>query len=321
VAPGLKTIEDATEIRRRVLSAFEQAERESDPARQQALLTFVVVGGGPTGVELAGALAEVGRHIVARDFRAINPRLGRVLLLEGGPRVLAAFPPDLSAKAQRALERLGVRVRTNARVTDITREGVRVGDEFIPARTVYWAAGVAPSPLVRSLGVPLDRTGRVPVEPDLTVPGHPEIYVIGDVATFLHQTGKPLPGVASVAIQQGPAAAANIWRSIQGQPRRPFKYWNRGSLATIGRGAAVADLGPVRLSGPAAWLAWLLVHLLFLIGFENRLLVLIQWAMSYISYERGARLITGPWQVGETGRLADEQMRRTTASRHDRPEG
>jgi NADH dehydrogenase len=298
LAPGLKTLEDALEIRRRVLSAFEAAEREPDPAVRQALLTFVVIGGGPTGVELAGAIAEIRRHTVARDFRAIDPTRARVLLLEGSPRVLPPFPEDLSARAAQALRRLGVEVRTGALVTGVTPEAVYVGDEAIPTRTALWAAGVAASPLGTSLGVPLDRGGRVLVEPDLTVPGHPEVYVIGDLAAFTHRGDKPLPGVAPVAIQQGNAAADNIWRTIQGRPRRPFRYVDKGNLATIGRGAAVADMGGrVRLWGLPAWLAWLFVHILYLIGFENRLLVLFQWAWSYFTYERGARLITQPWPL------------------------
>jgi NADH dehydrogenase len=303
LAPGLKTLEDALEIRRRILFAFEAAEREPDPAMRDGWLTFVIVGGGPTGVELAGAIAEIRRHTVARDFRRIDPTRARVLLLEAASRVLPPFPPDLSAAAERHLRALGVEVRTNALVTDITPEAVRVGEEIIPTRATLWAAGVQASPLSKSLGVPLDRSGRVLVAPDLTLPGYPEAYVVGDLAAYTDaRTGKMLPGVASVAIQQGPAAADNIWRSIQGRPRRPFKYWNRGSLATIGRGAAVADLGRVHLAGPAAWLAWLLVHIFFLIGFQNRLLVLVQWAWSYLSYERGARLITGPWHVGALAR-------------------
>jgi NADH:ubiquinone reductase (H+-translocating) len=296
LAPGLKSIEDATEIRRRGLMALERAEREPDPAERAALLTFVVVGGGPTGVELAGAMAEVGRRTVARDFRMIDPRRERVLLLEGGPRILATFPEDLAREAHRALTALGVEVRTNARVTDVSEAGVKVGDEFIPARTVYWAAGVAPSPLVRTLGAPLDKAGHVLVEPDLTVPGHPEVYAIGDVATFLHQTGRPLPGVAQVAIQQGKAAADNVWRSVQGRPRARFRYRDLGNLATIGRGAAIADLGRIHLSGFIAWLFWSGVHIYNLIGFEQRLLVMLQWAWLYVTFRRAARLITNPWR-------------------------
>src|SRR5262249_26572714 len=247
---------DATEIRRRGLLALERAERESDPTERAALLTFVVVGGGPGGVELAGALAEVGRQTLARDYRVIDPRQVRVLVLERGPRILATFPEDLARKAHLALRALGVEVRTHARVTDVTEAGVEVGDEFIPARTLYWAAGVAPAPVARTLGVPLDHRGHVLVEPDLTLPGDPEAYAIGDVAAFPHQTGRPLPGVAQVAIQQGKVAADNVWHSIQGEPRAVFHYRDLGNLATIGRGAAIADLGRLHLSGFIAWLVW-----------------------------------------------------------------
>ena len=293
IAPSLKTIEDALEIRRRILGAYEAAEREADPAARRAWLTFVVVGGGPTGVELAGAIAEIARQTLKHDFRAIDPAESRVLLLEAAPRVLPPFPPDLSASAERQLRRLGVEVRTGAPVSDITPAGVRVGEEFIPARTVLCVPGVVPSPLARTLGVPLDRRGGALVEPDLTIPGHPEVYVIGDMATFTHQGGRPLPGVAPVAMQQGRAAAANVWRTVCGQPRRPFRYVDRGTMATVGRAAAVAHLGRLHLSGLIAWLAWLLVHIYQLIGFENRLLILVRWAWSYFTYARGARLITG----------------------------
>jgi NADH:ubiquinone reductase (H+-translocating) len=294
VAPGLKTIEDALDIRRRILGAYELAERESDPERRRALLTFVVIGGGPTGVELAGAIAEIARETLRHDFRAIDPTQTRVILLEGLDRILPPFPEDLSESAARQLRRLGVEVRTGAMVTNITPEAVYIGEEAISTRTALWAAGVSASPLGRSLGVPLDRAGRVTVEPDLTVPGHPEIYVIGDLALFTHQSGKPLPGVAPVAMQQGRVAAENIWRTIAGQSRRPFRYWDRGNLATIGKAAAVGSVGPLHFSGPIAWLAWLLVHIFWLIGFENRMVVLIRWAWAYLASQRGARLITGP---------------------------
>jgi NADH dehydrogenase len=294
LAPGLKWLDDALEMRRRLLWAFEAAEREPDAAAREAWLTFVIVGAGPTGVELAGAIAEIGRHTLARDFRHIDPAQSRVLLLEGAPRVLPPFPEDLSASAERQLRALGVEVRTGAMVTDITPESVRVGDEVIPTRTVFWAAGNAASPLGKTLGVPLDRAGRVIVEPDLTVPGHPEVYAIGDLAVFTHQTGKPLPGVAPVAVQGGEVAADNIWRSVSGQERLRFHYTDRGNLATIGRQAGVADLHLVHLDGFVAWLAWLFVHVFWLIGFPNRVLVMLQWAWSYLTYERGARLITGP---------------------------
>jgi NADH:quinone reductase (non-electrogenic) len=296
LAPGLKTLEDALEIRRRLLLAFEAAERVEDGAERRALLTFVVVGGGPTGVELAGAIAEIARHTIARDFRAIDPTQARVLLLEGGPRILASFPGDLAAAAARSLARLGVEVRTGALVTRITPDAVWVGGEQIRSRVVVWAAGVAGAPLARSLGVPLDRAGRVPVDPDLSVPGHPEVFVVGDLSAFPHQTGAPLPGVAPVAIQQGRTAAANAWRRLRGEPTRPFHYRDRGSMATVGRAAAVAAIGRVHLSGLPAWIAWLGVHIAYLIGFRNRFLVLFQWAWAYVTWQRGARLITGPWR-------------------------
>ena len=294
LAPGLKTLDDALEIRRRILIAFERAEVETDPAARQALLTFVIVGGGPTGVELAGAIAEIARHTVSRDFRSIDPRRSRIILVEGAPRLLPPYPPDLSAAAEHDLRRLGVEVRTDALVTRLTPEAAYVGDEAIPTRTVLWAAGVAASAIGRDLGAPVDRSGRVLVNPDLSVPGHPEVYVVGDLAA-VQAGGKPVPGVAPAAMQQGKHAARNILRSMHGQPTRPFRYWNRGNLATIGRGAAVADFGRLHLEGLPAWLAWLVVHLFFLIGFENRVLVLLQWAYAYLTYERGARLITRGW--------------------------
>jgi NADH dehydrogenase len=291
-APGLKSIEDALEIRRRVLSAFEAAEREPDPGRHNAWLTFVIVGAGPTGVELAGALSEIARHALARDFRHINPAEARVILLEGTGRVLPAYTEGLSEAARRQLVELGVEVQTGKTVTGIDSEGVEVGPDRIAARTVLWAAGVAASPLARSLGVPLDPAGRVQVEPDLSIPGHPEVVVIGDLAS-LTQDGKLVPGVAPAAIQQGQHAARNIMRSLRGQPRRPFRYVDKGSLATIGRAAAVADLNVIKLSGWVAWMAWLCIHIFFLIGFRNRFIVLFEWAWSYVTYDRGARLITG----------------------------
>ena len=292
MAPGLKSLDDALEMRRRILSAFEAAERATDPALCQALLTFVVVGGGPTGVELAGAIAEIARHSVADDFRAIDPTKARVILLEGQSRILGPFPEELSAYATRALRGLGVEVRTGAIVTKITPEAVYIGEEVIPTHTALWAAGVAASPLGRSLGVPLDRSGRVLVEPDLTLPGHPEAYVVGDLAAYTHQGDKPLPGVAQVAIQQGQAAAENIRRTIRGARRKRFHYVDRGNLATIGRGAAVADVQGRHLVGHVAWAVWLFVHILYLIGFEKRLLVLVQWARSSLTHDRGVRLIT-----------------------------
>jgi NADH:ubiquinone reductase (H+-translocating) len=292
-APGLKSIVDALEIRRRVLYAFEAAEREPDPSRRAAWLTFVVVGAGPTGVELSGALCEIAHHALARDFRHIDPTQAHVILLEGADRVLPPYVPSLSEKAREQLARLGVDVRTREMVTAIDACGVDVGPERIEARTVLWAAGVAASPLGRTLGAPLDRAGRVEVETDLTIPGHPEVYVVGDLAT-LSQDGKPVPGVAPAAMQEARHAARNIVRTIRGEPREPFRYRDKGSLATIGRAAAVADLGRIKLWGVVAWLAWLFIHILFLIGFRNRFIVLFEWAWSYVTYERGARLITGP---------------------------
>lgn len=293
LAPGLKSLDDALEMRRRILTAFEAAENESNAEVRRALLNFVVIGGGPTGVELAGAISEIARYTVARDFRTIEPPQARVLLLEGGPRILTAFAPELSQSAQRSLEKLGVEVRTGSVVTEVTREGVKVGDEYIPARTTLWAAGVAASPLAQTLGAPLDRSGRVMVEPELCVPGHPEVFVIGDLASFAHQTGAPLPGLAPVAIQMGRAVADNVVRLFNGQPGRPFVYKDKGIMATIGRAAGIAQVGALRLSGMLGWLAWLLIHLLFLIGFRNRVFVLLEWIWYYVTLKRGARLITG----------------------------
>ena len=291
-APGLKTLEDALEIRRRVLLAFEAAEIESDPAAQREWLTFVVVGAGPTGVELAGSLAEIARHSLATDFRNFDPRQSRVILIEGTERVLPPYPAPLSEKARRQLVHLGVEVQTGRIVTTIDEHGVRVGEERIAARTILWAAGVQASPLGRALGVPVDRAGRVIVTPTLTVPGHDRVFVIGDLALF-EQDGKPVPGVAPAAIQQGKHTGRNIVRILQGEAPLPFRYNDKGSLATIGRAAAVADFGRFQMSGLPAWLAWLGIHILFLIGFRSRFLVMIQWAWAYITYQRGARLITG----------------------------
>ncbi len=304
-APGLKSIGDALEIRRRILSAFEEAEREPDPATRQAWLTFVVVGGGPTGVELSGALCEIAQHALARDFRKIDPTQARVILLEGSGRVLPPYAPELSASAKEQLTRLGVDVRTGKVVTSIDSEGVNVGEERIETRTVLWAAGVKGSGFGRALGVPLDRAGRVIVGQDLTIPGHPDVFVIGDLAS-LTIDGAPVPGVAPAAIQEGLHTAKNILRAIGGKPLLPFHYRNKGSLATIGRSAAVADLGKIKLTGPPAWFAWLLIHLMFLVGFRNRALVVFQWAWSFLSYDRGARLITGPLHtVPELARAGD----------------
>ena len=291
-APGLKSLDDAVEIRTRVLLAFEAAERAADDAERAQWLTFVVIGGGPTGVELAGALSEIARHTLARDFRRFDPRQARVVLLEGGPRVLGAYSEASSASAQRQLERLGVTVRTGAMVADIDATGVRVGDERITARTVLWAAGVRAVPLARTLGVPLDRAGRVLVERDLSVPGHPGAFVIGDLCSFTQSDGKPVPGVAPAAMQEGDHAADNVLRLLDGKPTEAFVYRDKGSLATIGRAAAVAEIGWFRLSGLLAWLAWLGIHIFFLIGFRNRALVLFEWSWAYLTYQRGARLIT-----------------------------
>ena len=300
LAPGLKTIEDAIEIRRRVLIAFERAERESDPNKIRTLLTFVVVGGGPTGVELAGALAEIARDTLSHEFRSIDPSHARILLVEGSPRVLSAYPPVLSEKAIRSLCSLGVTVRTGTVVTDIQPDAVvvRSGEqtERIPAATVLWGAGVLASPfskvLARSAGATLDRAGRVNVAPNLSLPNHPEILVIGDMACFTHERDSPLPGVAQVAMQQGAYAAQLIHNRLQGKSTPPFRYLDYGTMATIGRHAAVADVFGFRFSGNLAWLAWLFIHLVQLVQFENRLLVFAQWAWSYFTFNRAARLIT-----------------------------
>ncbi|GAA3914142.1 NAD(P)/FAD-dependent oxidoreductase [Luteimonas lutimaris] len=291
-APGLKTLDDALHIRRRILSAFERAEAETDPAAKRALLTFAIVGGGPTGVELAGTLAEIARHTLKREFRNIEPRDARVLLLEAGPRVLSTFPESLSEKARRQLQRLGVEVRTGTPVNAIDADGVLLGDERIAARTVLWAAGVAASPLARALGVPLDRAGRVAVEPDLSVPGMPEVFVAGDLAS-VQQDGKPVPGVAPAAKQMGRHVAAAIRARIAGKPATPFRYRDYGNLATIGRMAAVVHLGKLKLSGALAWWFWLTAHIFFLIGFRNRLVVMLNWTWAYWSYQRAARIILG----------------------------
>lgn len=291
-APGLKTIADATEIRRRVLGAFERAETASDAETKRALLTFVVVGGGPTGVELAGALGEMSRLTLARDFRNIDPKLTRVILVDGGTRVLKTFHEALSAKALRDLERLGVHVWTNTRVTDVGDGYICLGDEVLRAATILWAAGVQASELNHTLGVELDRGGRVVVEPDLSIPGHPDIFVAGDASHCKGPDGKaPLPGVASVAIQQGKYLGKLIRREMRGRERKPFRYRDKGQMATIGRSRAVVQAGSARVTGLVAWLAWLLVHIYYLSSFRNRLLVLIHWAYSYLTVSRGARLI------------------------------
>lgn len=292
-APGLKTIEDALEIRRRVLLAFEAAEREDHAEHRKAWLTFVVVGAGPTGVELAGALAEIARHAIAKDFRAIDPTQARVILLEGADRVLPPYVPELSAKARKQLEELGVEVRTGALVTAIDDRGVSIGDERIEARTALWAAGVAASPLARTLDTALDRAGRVIVTDKLTVPGSDEVFVIGDLAAATTD-GKPVPGVAPAAIQGGRHAARCIKAAVAGKPCPPFRYRDKGSLATIGRAAAVAHIGRLKFAGFFAWLAWMGIHIFFLIGFRNRIFTMASWAWSYVTFQRGARLITGP---------------------------
>ena len=293
LAPGLKSIEDALEIRRRILTAFERAERERDPEQQRALLTFVLVGGGPTGVELAGAISEIARSTLTHDFRHIHPESARVFLLEAAPRVLPGYVESLSAAARRQLERLGVAVRTGSPVTAIDAEGVTLGDGVrIASRTVLWGAGVAASPLARTLGAPLDRAGRVRVEADLSVPGHPEAFVVGDLAAVLRENGRPVPGLAPAALQEGRHAARNIRRALAGEPALPFHYVDKGELATIGRAAAVADVRGIRFSGLVAWFTWLFVHIFFLIGFRNRVAVILQWAWSYLTFKRGARLIT-----------------------------
>jgi NADH dehydrogenase len=296
LAPGLKSLEDAVEIRRRILMAFEYAEKISDEAARKAAMTFVIVGGGPTGVEMAGAIAEIARYTLAKDFRHIDPSQARVILVEGEPRVLAAFPEDLSAKALKQLVDLGVDVRTGVHATNLTADGLQVGDEFIPCRVKIWAAGNNASFVGKTLGIPIDRVGRVIVNNDLTIPGHPEVQVIGDLANFSHQTGQPLPGVSPVAMQQGRHAARNILAMIEGRQPRRFHYFDKGSLATIGRNKAVADLRVVHLSGFPAWLAWLFVHIIFLVGFRSRLAVLFQWAWAYFSFNKGARLITRNFQ-------------------------
>ena len=297
LAPGLKTIEDALEIRRRVLLAFELAERQAAAGESAMPLNFVVVGGGPTGVELAGTLAEISRHALSMEFRSIDPASTHIVLVEGGPRVLPAYAEDLSRSAQEQLQLLGVEVRTSTMVTKVEPGAVDIGETRLPAQVVLWAAGVAASPLGKKLDASVDRAGRVHVLPDLSLPGHREVFVIGDLAAVQDQHGKLVPGVAPVAIQEGHYVAKLIRRELESttnaDSRPAFRYWDKGSLATIGRAAAVAEFGKIHISGFVAWLSWLFVHILFLIGFRNRILVFIQWAWSYVTYERGARLITG----------------------------
>ncbi|MCP3138867.1 NAD(P)/FAD-dependent oxidoreductase [Pyxidicoccus xibeiensis] len=304
-APGLKSIEDAVEIRRRILMAFELAERETDPERRRALLNFVIIGAGPTGVELAGSLAEISRHSLPGDFQNIDPRDARIILIEGVDKVLPVYPDDLSQNARRTLEKLGVEVRTGARVTNIDETGVFIGAEFIPARTVLWAAGVAASPVARSLGVELDRAGRVQVTPELTVPGHDNVFVVGDLASIKGADGQPVPGLAPAAMQEGKHAALNLRRKLEGKPLEPFKYWDRGSYAVIGRGHAVGiAFRRFKQTGFPAWMAWLFIHIAFLIGFRSRLAVLLDWAYSYLTFAKSARIITGPTPRLEARRKA-----------------
>jgi NADH:ubiquinone reductase (H+-translocating) len=290
-APGLKTLDDALDMRRRVLLAFEAAERETDTAAQRRLLTFVIVGAGPTGVELAGALAEIARQSLRQDFRRIHPESARILLIEGGPHVLPPFAEPLRAAARRSLEQLGVEVRTGSVVTAVDADGVAIGAERISAATVLWAAGVAASPVAKSLGVPLDRAGRVAPQPTLALAAHPEIFVVGDLCAFV-QDGKPLPGVAQVAMQQGTRAGQNIRRAIAGRPLEPFRYKDYGIMATIGRGAAVGDVFGLKISGYFAWLFWIFLHIFWLIGFRNRIVVMTEWAWAYFTHQRRVRLIT-----------------------------
>ena len=297
LAPGLKSLEDAVEIRRRILLAFEYAEKMNDDAAKRAAMTFVIIGGGPTGVEMAGAISEIARHTLAKDFRHIDPSQARVVLVEGSNCVLSSFPKDLQEKAMAQLAELKVEVRTGIHATNLTEEGLQVGDEFIPCRVKIWAAGNEASPVGKSLGVETDRTGRVVVNEDLTIRGHPEVQVIGDLANFAHQDGKPLPGVSPVAMQQGRHAAANIVAMVRGEEPEPFHYFDKGSMATIGRNKAVADLKYFHLSGWPAWMAWLFIHIMYLVGFRNRLAVLFQWAWAYFSFNAGARLITRNFQA------------------------
>ena len=297
LAPGLKSLEDAVEIRRRLLMAFEFADKIADEAARKAAMTFVIIGGGPTGVEMAGAIAEIARYTLAADYRHINPSDARVILVEGGDRVLGGFPEDLSASALRQLQELGVEVILNDHAKNLTEEGLEVGGKFIPSRVKIWAAGNTASFLGKSLGAPVDRAGRVMVNDDLTIPGHPEVQVVGDLANFPHQDGKPLPGVSPVAMQQGRHAARNILGMLEGRKPQRFRYWDKGSMATIGRNKAVADLRWLHLTRLPAWLAWLFIHVIFLVGFRNRIAVLFQWAWAYVTFNKGARLITRNFQA------------------------
>jgi len=290
-APGLKAIEDASEIRRRFLLAFENAEKTDDEKEREELLTFVIVGGGPTGVELAGALPYIAKKALAPEFRKVDTRRTRVILVEAGPRILPSFPEDLAARAARDLNDLGVEVRVGSAVTNVEADGVSIGAEKIRARTAFWAAGNLASPLGKFMDVPLDRAGRIQVNPDLSVPGHTNIFVVGDLAALV-QDGRLIPGVGPAAIQEGKSAARNILRELRGEPRKPFHYWNKGDLATIGRSRAIADLGWIKFSGWFAWVFWLFVHIMYLVGFRNRIVVLIEWAYAYFTSQAGVRLIT-----------------------------
>jgi NADH dehydrogenase len=305
VAPGLKTLDDATAVRRRILLAFERAETEADGEERARLLTFVVIGGGPTGVEMAGAIAELAKRALASDFRSIDPRSARIILVEAAARVLTPFDEKLSAAARRSLEQLGVEVRLGSAVTDCSDDGVRLGDTFIPTRTIIWAAGVMASPAGRWLGAETDRAGRVRVRANLSVPGHPEVFVIGDTAAVLDEDGAPLPGVAPVAKQQGQYVAQALTARQDGRTVPAFRYRDYGSLATIGRSRAVAQFGKLKVSGLPAWLLWTVAHIYYLIGFRNRFVVALNWAWSYLTFERGSRLITGP--TPHSGDLRREQ--------------
>lgn len=298
LAPGLKTIEDALEMRRRVLLAYELAEREALLTGTHMPLNFVVVGGGPTGVELAGTLGEISRVSLGHEYKHIDPSKTRVLLVEAGPSVLSTFPPDLQQSALRQLHKLGVEVRLNSMVTEVREGEIHIGNQVVPAAVILWAAGVSASPLGKALGAPTDRAGRVLVEPDLSIQGHPEVFVVGDLASITYGEGKPVPGLAPAAMQEGKWVGRQIKADLQGKPRQPFHYLDKGTLATIGRAAAVADLpGRIHISGLFAWLAWLFIHVFFLIGFRNRIAVMFEWAWSYFTYTRSARLITGESRV------------------------
>jgi NADH dehydrogenase len=319
VAPGLKSLDDAFDIRTRVLLAFEMAEREPDPVKRQALLNFVVIGGGPTGMELAGAVAELSHHVLGRDFRRVDPTSAKITLLEAGPRIMANFTEDLSESAKEQLRELGVEVRTGAFVTDIQPGMIHLRDGEVPCSVALWAAGVRTEPLTKTLGVPLDRGGRVMVEPDLSIPGHPRAFVIGDAAHAVSRSGAPLPGVSPVAMQEGRAVAKSIGRLLEGKPTQRFEYVDRGQMATIGRRRAIAMIQKMHMTGLVAWLAWLTVHLVYLIGFKNRVVVLFTWAWSYFTYKRGARLITGEQRQREAARLLAVDVEREIDRQQEHP--